>query len=60
MGEKDAFCGLRTMFPWFHCFKGGGGSCRRQGKSAAPWRGEAMFQRSVELPLTVLLCFSFS
>ena len=35
------------MFLWFHCFKGGGGSCRRQGKSAAPWRGEAMFCESV-------------
>ena len=38
---------------------GGGGSCRRQGKSAAPWRGEAMFGEG-ELPLAVLLCFSFS
>ena len=36
MGENEAFGGLRTMFLWFHCFKGGGGSCRRQGKSAAP------------------------
>ena len=35
-GENEAFGGLRTMFFWFHCFKGGGGSCRRQGKSAAP------------------------